>query len=266
MRRLLPTIFLLFSCGGAQTSAPATTGPSPEVTVLGIARRVAMLDVALPVGAVYEAPASRCQDTMLLVREGVVRVAPENDQELRLGVRGAIRFGATRPATVRAMDGVARILVVVARPMDAPFDETRGRAGIEQAPERCGHDAAAGFEIASASDVGPFPHAEGRLLVSLFLDARANQAALASLGLLEGTPDVAVPRHAHEISDEVLFIESGEGTMMRGDARIPVRGPQFVWVPAGMPHGLERSGSAPLVAYQVYAPAGPEQRFRRPTP
>lgn len=274
------SVVIAASCGGVSATSPEPTAAPASTTsvvtgdvlarpiVIGISRRVAMLDVILAPGETFEAPPSTCQDTMLLVREGVVYVAPEGDQEAILRVHGGIRFGAIRPSTARARreDAAARALVVVTRPADAPFDEARGIEGIFDPPARCGHGTSERFALASPEASGPFEHEGGRLRVSIFLDGRDAGGALSSLSLLEGTADVAVPRHAHEISDEVLFIASGDGTMTRGTERVPVHGPAFVWVPAGVPHAFERSGDAPLVAYQVYSPAGPEQRFRRPSP
>lgn len=257
-------VLTLAACGGAERAPTTATVALPtNAVVLGISRRVAMLDVTLTPGETFEAPPSSCQDTMVLVRSGEIRLAPEGDQEAILGPAGSMRLGRIRPSMARTIDAPAELLVVIARPDDTPFDEARGLAGIYDPPSRCGGGTAEQFVLGYGPE--PFEHEEGRLKVSIFLDARATGTALAGLSLLEGTPDLPVRRHAHELSDEILFIESGEGTMTRGDERIPVRGPQFVWVPAGMPHGLDRSGDAPLRAYQVYAPAGPEQRFRIPS-
>jgi mannose-6-phosphate isomerase-like protein (cupin superfamily) len=268
MNRFVYFSILVAACGGtpSQSATPVSAPVAAHATVLGIAPRVAMLEVRLAAGEHFDAPPSRCQEAMMLVRAGSVLVAPEGDQALRLEANEAVRFGTARPATVDAGDVPSVLLVVVSRPADAPFDPARGIAGVFDPPVRCDHDMAITFERSLPADIGPFEHADGRLRVSIFLDARAQESVRASLTLLSGTNDVAVPRHAHEVSDEVLFIESGEGTMVRGDERVAVHGPAFVWVPAGMPHAFERSGDAPLVAYQVYSPAGPEQRFRRPTP
>lgn len=266
-KHLVIALITLLGCGGAPTAPAGTELPASRgVTVLGVARRVAMLDVRLARGETFDAPPARCQDVLVLVSEGEARLAPEGDQEAVLGARDAIRLGPTRPIEVRGAAEATRLFVAVTRPADAPLSEAGALDGVYAPPSSCGRGEAQRFERSSPGEVGPFDHADGRLRVSIFLDGRATDGALSSLSLLEGTADVAVPRHAHEISDEVLFIESGEGTMIRGDERVPVRGPAFVWVPAGTPHAFERSGEAPLVAYQVYAPAGPEQRFRRPAP
>jgi quercetin dioxygenase-like cupin family protein len=81
----------------------------------------------------------------------------------------------------------------------------------------------------------------------------------AALSLLEMAPGMAVPRHRHT-SAELLLILSGAGRIkMSGGKR--VRPGDGVYIAAGTPHELVNDGSEPLVAVQLYAPAGPERRF-----
>jgi quercetin dioxygenase-like cupin family protein len=98
------------------------------------------------------------------------------------------------------------------------------------------------------------PAAASTAQVVLQPDNTGNGAA--ALSLLELAPGLVVPRHRHG-SAELLLVLSGAGRMRErrvsaGDA---------VYVPAGAPHELENPGPAPLVAVQLYAPAGPERRF-----
>jgi mannose-6-phosphate isomerase-like protein (cupin superfamily) len=88
------------------------------------------------------------------------------------------------------------------------------------------------------------------------------------LGLLGARRGVKVPRHAHSTEAELLYLRRGRGLTTLGHAvsstgkgaqtREVGRG-QAVYLPAGFEHELEvRQG---LWVVQVYAPAGPEQRF-----
>ncbi|HWM86967.1 MAG TPA: cupin domain-containing protein, partial [Kofleriaceae bacterium] len=90
--------------------------------------------------------------------------------------------------------------------------------------------------------------------VLLHPDNSGNSAA--ALSLLEMAPGMAVPRHRHG-SAELLLILSGRGKM--GDRRI--RPGDGVYIAAGTPHQFLNDGAEPLVAVQLYAGAGPEQRF-----
>lgn len=105
-------------------------------------------------------------------------------------------------------------------------------------------------------------HAGGRLSVMIYLDAAHGAQTVPSLGTLEGDPTLGVPEHTHEESAEVLWIRDGSGTMRVGDETRVIRPGTFVYVPPKTIHGFEPDGARPLFAYQVYTPAGPEQRFR----
>jgi uncharacterized cupin superfamily protein len=58
----------------------------------------------------------------------------------------------------------------------------------------------------------------------------------------------ASPFHFHAANEEVLYVLDGHGTLRLGDARLPVRGGDFVAFPAGpdAPHQLTNTGDAPL--------------------
>lgn len=101
--------------------------------------------------------------------------------------------------------------------------------------------------------------------VKILIDQTTAEGAALSLAELTCETGARVPEHMHESSDELLYIVSGRGLMSAGAAKdLPVGPGDAVRIPRGLPHGLvvkER-----LTAVQSYAPAGPEQRFRRPAP
>ncbi len=68
-------------------------------------------------------------------------------------------------------------------------------------------------------------------------------------------------KHEHT-SDELLYIESGKGTTTLGAETVVVKGDELVTIPRGTSHSLRVDEE--LCAVQVYAPAGPEQRFKQP--
>ena len=67
--------------------------------------------------------------------------------------------------------------------------------------------------------------------------------------------------HVHDGSDEVLFVLAGRGEMIVGGETIHVGPNDAIHIPAGAPHALKISEK--LSAVQCYAPAGPEQRFKK---
>jgi mannose-6-phosphate isomerase-like protein (cupin superfamily) len=94
------------------------------------------------------------------------------------------------------------------------------------------------------------------------LDAERNGARYGGLSLLEADADFGVPSHVHPEANEALVIEQGAGTMRIGSERFPVIDGATLFVPDNIEHGLEAAGTRDLRAVQVYAPSGPEQRFR----
>jgi mannose-6-phosphate isomerase-like protein (cupin superfamily) len=103
------------------------------------------------------------------------------------------------------------------------------------------------------------PIGDGKLRAQIFHDAHSG-ARFGAIDRLDADADLDVPVHTHD-SVEALFIESGDGTMLLGNERFPIEPGKVIYVDAGVRHGYEH-GTTPLRAWQIYAPPGPEQRFR----
>jgi quercetin dioxygenase-like cupin family protein len=98
------------------------------------------------------------------------------------------------------------------------------------------------------------PAAQSTVQVLLHPENTGNGAG--ALSLLELAPGMKIPRHRHG-SAELLLVLSGEG-VSRGRK---VAAGDALYIAAGTPHDFETTSSVPLVAVQLYAPAGPERRF-----
>ncbi len=70
-----------------------------------------------------------------------------------------------------------------------------------------------------------------------------------------------IPVHRHDRTEELLFIHSGEATMIVGDERIDVEAGTTIYVPAGAYHGLENPESNVQIV-GIVTPPGLEQAFR----
>lgn len=92
------------------------------------------------------------------------------------------------------------------------------------------------------------------------LDAERDVSPDAYLGRLEGT--AAVAAHHHEGSWEVLVALEGAGTFEVDGKAQRLAGPQVVVVPPGATHSFRPDAGVRLKAVQLYAPPGPEQRFK----
>ncbi len=238
-----------------------TRGGQPETLheamsrfqVLGSEFRVSMAKVHLGPSQTFRFEASPCQEVLVFVEKGTARMGLT-----RLETGRAARFHA--PTLLQGMsDGVTVIFAVAALSKEAPNDQVDWGA----APKDPSCPARSQQAILSDPErSGPFAHAGGRLSVMIYLDGVRNGPSVASLGTLTADPTLGVPEHIHESSAEVLWIQDGSGTMRVGDQTRAIRPGTFVHVPPQTVHGFIPDGTRPLFAYQVYAPSGPEQRFR----
>ena len=82
------------------------------------------------------------------------------------------------------------------------------------------------------------------------------------LGKLEAEPGVEVPRHAHAGAEEIIFVTAGAGELTVGSEKFPFEGPEALYIPAGQPHAVKFTGTDKAELVQIYAPAGPEDRYK----
>jgi quercetin dioxygenase-like cupin family protein len=94
--------------------------------------------------------------------------------------------------------------------------------------------------------------------VRLYLDGKNASFAVNLMTIDAG---VTVPPHKHEGSDEVIYLLSGKSrTTVSGQSTTMSTG-DLLRIPAGAEHTV--TTETPIVALQVYAPGGPEQRFKQ---
>lgn len=102
-----------------------------------------------------------------------------------------------------------------------------------------------------------YPIAGGKGSATLFLDGTGEPIAVEKLTADKG---VKIPPHTHASSDELLYVISGRGMTTVGGKPIFTAAGTSLRIPAGVEHSL--TVDEPLAAVQVYAPGGPEQRFK----
>jgi quercetin dioxygenase-like cupin family protein len=109
-----------------------------------------------------------------------------------------------------------------------------------------------------ASSIAPLTILGGKARVRLYLDGVTRAV---SLQHVEADAGATVPVHQHT-SDEILYIVGGRGEMTVAGERHDVGAGDAIRIPKGTPHSLVVGEK--LTAVQLYAPAGPEQRFKAP--
>jgi mannose-6-phosphate isomerase-like protein (cupin superfamily) len=96
---------------------------------------------------------------------------------------------------------------------------------------------------------------------TILVEPPAVKGAL-SVGLLTLEAGVKVPAHVHARETEALYILGGSGVMTIAGTAMPVTETSVVQVPPGVEHSFEATSATS--ALQLYTPAGPEQRFKKP--
>ena len=92
------------------------------------------------------------------------------------------------------------------------------------------------------------------------LDVGADVSPNAYVGRLEGTAPVA--EHTHPDSWEILCTVDAAGTFTLDGKEQRLTAHQIVQIPPGAKHSWKPDPGSKLVAVQMYAPPGPEQRFK----
>jgi quercetin dioxygenase-like cupin family protein len=82
------------------------------------------------------------------------------------------------------------------------------------------------------------------------------------VGILEAEPGAEVPRNSHAGSAEILYVVSGSGDVTIGSEKITFGAEEAIHIPDGQPHAAKFTGPEKTVMLQVFAPAGPEERYR----
>jgi quercetin dioxygenase-like cupin family protein len=82
------------------------------------------------------------------------------------------------------------------------------------------------------------------------------------VGLLEAEGGGEISRHAHEGSEEILYVLSGSGELTIGSDKIKFGREQAIHIPADQPHAIKFHGEEKGMILQAFAPGGPEERFK----
>lgn len=234
MRRLcgLAALSLLAGCGGAEATArvempPLTIAPPPSSPSAA----------APPVEARFvdatAAPASiavaACHQLFVTAVKGSVVAGGQTLSP------GDVMTTTSGPVELRG-DGVAVVADTAVTPCNVPP------------------------RLVLASAAPDLAFLGGAMHARLDFDDRA-AAPTVYLGRLSGTG--AVAEHAHDKSWEVICAVEAAGTFTLG-GQAQRMGPRMcVSVPPGTKHAWQPDAGSTLSAVQMYAPPGPEQRFKK---
>jgi mannose-6-phosphate isomerase-like protein (cupin superfamily) len=118
------------------------------------------------------------------------------------------------------------------------------------------------FVVASPAAAETLPIFGGKVKIRPLLDAAHTNSRGFYLGTLEGDPGAEVPRNTHAGTAEILFVVSGAGDLTVGSEKVPFEADEALYIPEGQPHAAKFSGPDKALLVQIFAPAGPEDRYR----
>jgi quercetin dioxygenase-like cupin family protein len=114
-----------------------------------------------------------------------------------------------------------------------------------------------------ASKAAAHSIAGGKAKARFLLDEEAIGNPDIYVGLLEAEAGAEVGQHAHAGSEELLYVLSGDGGELTvGSDKIRFGPEQAIHLPEDQPHAVKFHGDSKTVVLQIYAPAGPEQRWK----
>ena len=100
-------------------------------------------------------------------------------------------------------------------------------------------------------------HAKGH---EIFVDATTIPGVPFSASIATIAAGAIVPEHVHATQTELLYCTTGEGALTVNGATLMINDTSVVQVPPNTKHSA--IGKVTMRALQIYAPAGPEQRFK----
>jgi quercetin dioxygenase-like cupin family protein len=115
--------------------------------------------------------------------------------------------------------------------------------------------------VIAGDQAAPLAINGGKGKARILIDEKATGSTAMSLSLVEFSPGLDLPRHEHAGSSEVLYVQAGGGKLTVGSDAMPFGPDTALAIPADQPHA-GHIGGAPTAAVQIFAPAGPEQRYR----
>jgi quercetin dioxygenase-like cupin family protein len=115
--------------------------------------------------------------------------------------------------------------------------------------------------VVTADQAAALSISGGKGKARILIDEKATGSNAMALSLVEFSPGLELPRHEHAGSSELLYVQTGGGKLTVGSESMPFGPESALAIPADQPHAGQ-IGREPTTAIQIYAPAGPEQRYR----
>ena len=120
------------------------------------------------------------------------------------------------------------------------------------------HGEGTGQKVIHGADVKSYKISGGKATARLLLDGTGAKLAVDELDAAAGT---TIAGHKHQAQDEELFFLSGRSMTTVGKQVYETAAGDAMRIPSNTTHSMKVT--EPLKAIQIYAPGGPEQRFKK---
>jgi quercetin dioxygenase-like cupin family protein len=220
--------------------------------------RVSMLEVSLAAGAAL--PLARVdRDEAWYFLDGA-ELAGADGKPIAVAA-GDVAYLATGSYRAVKNPGAAPARWVIVAVPGGPEGTARAGALPTTLPVGTPPRTAPGPVVTRLADARRYPRTGGATTIYLEAPAaKGKPAPRLALSLLEIDAGVAVPAHRHAAETELLYLLRGGGTMTVGAVELPVTATSAVQIPPGIDHSF--TATEATTAIQLYAPPGPEQRFK----
>ena len=207
---------------------------------------------------------------ILYILSGHARIlGPPGTPPEKIGEGAAVFIPAGMPHVIENMVRTSPVsMLQIFAPMGPervyrdPADAT-GRAAFEVIRDagRAAAPAGAHFTVASTGKAVALPAGGFRGHAKVFFDQAATGSDAASLTIIEAEAGAELPRQVNDTSATLMFALSGGGHVTVGSDRFAFGGEQAIHIPENQPHAIKFGEKTVVV--EVFAPAGPEQRFKK---
>ncbi|MCA1663433.1 MAG: cupin domain-containing protein [Myxococcales bacterium] len=120
------------------------------------------------------------------------------------------------------------------------------------------HGEGTGQKVIHAADVKSYKVAGGKATARLLLDGTGAKLAVDEIDADAGA---AIVSHKHQAQDEELYFLAGRSTTTVGKQAYETAAGDAMRIPSNTTHAMKVT--EPLKVIQIYAPGGPEQRFKK---
>jgi quercetin dioxygenase-like cupin family protein len=254
-------------------------GPAPAFSVKVLVDEATMRARQASLSLLTIAPANRIAmhkhpgAELLYIKKGRARVlGPSGVTPELLNEGSAIFIPAGMPHVIENMVRSASVEILQAfvplgpeRVYRDPTD-VQGRADFDviRDPRKAIVPAGARFVVESLEKAPVHTLAGGKIRVHDLFDPAIIGSNVVSASVVEFSPGTELPRHSHDGSAEIVYILSGSGEVQIGSEKIAFGADQVFHIPEGQPHGARFTGAEKTEALQIFAPAGPEQKYKMP--